>query len=103
MRLDKAVRRAYKKPARVLDHANPLELVAGARHTWGPTIRDYYENRLRGIGYTRFDTEVIHLHSNNAAIYDLLMASRSPLALKFFQQARHRGPGGQIALALPTG
>lgn len=87
------------KAAAVLGHNDPMSLVAtGTNRMWGPTIRNWYENRLRGIGYEHFATQVINLHGRNVAIYDLMIASRNPRAIEFFGQAVQRGPGGQYSL-----
>lgn len=88
-----------RKAAAVLGHPTPLDLIAqGTNRTWGPTVRQWFENRLRGIGYDCFETEVIKLHMKKVPIYDLMIASRTPLAVQFFNEAIKRGPQGQYSL-----
>lgn len=88
-----------RKAAAVLNHPAPLDLIAKCTNrTWGPTVRDWFENQLRGIGYEHFATQVINLHGKNLPIYDLMIASRSDLAIKFFGEAVKRGPSGRYSL-----
>jgi three-Cys-motif partner protein len=88
-----------RKASAVLGHPTPMDLISsGTNRTWGPTIRQWFENRLRGIGYAYFETEVIKLHRRNVPIYDLMIASRNELAVQFFNEAVKRGPRGQYSL-----
>jgi three-Cys-motif partner protein len=87
-----------RKAAAVLGCDDPMSLICGTNKTWGPTIRAWFENRLRGIGYEHFQTQPINTHERNAAIYDLMIASRSARAVEFFNQAVLRGPNGRYAL-----
>lgn len=88
-----------RKAAAVLGHEDPMSLIsAGNNRTWGPTIRTWFENRLRGIGYEHFATQAIKLHTRNVAIYDLMIASRNPRAVEFFNEAIRRGPDGRYTL-----
>lgn len=88
-----------RKAAAVLGHDDPMSLVAtGTNRMWGPTIRNWYENRLRGIGYEHFATQVVNLRAKNVAIYDLMIASRNPRAVEFFNEAGRRGPDGRYTL-----
>jgi hypothetical protein len=90
----------FTKARQVLDHDTPLDLIAGARGTWGPTIRDYFENRLRGVGYEAFETTVINYHQKRVPAYDLMVAGHHELAAEFFRKAGNRQPDGQYRLDL---
>ncbi|MFN8204494.1 MAG: three-Cys-motif partner protein TcmP [Solirubrobacteraceae bacterium] len=88
-----------RKAAAVLGHTDPMSLISsGTNRTWGPTIRTWFENRLRGISYEHFVTQVISLHAKNVAIYDLMIASRNARAVEFFNEAVRRGPDGRYTL-----
>jgi three-Cys-motif partner protein len=87
------------KASRVLDHPSPKELIEKrAKRDWGPSVRDYFERRLRGLEYDQFETQVINSHSRRSPLYDLMIASREEKAVQFFREAIKRGPGGQMTL-----
>lgn len=67
---------------------------------WGPSIREFFERQLRGLGYDHFETQVINSHSKNAHQYDLLLASRDKKAAEFFREAQQRGPRGLMTMDL---
>ena len=95
----KPSRTEFRKAAAVLGHDDPIALISGGPNTtWGPSIRTWYENRLRGIGFDHFQTEVIRNQQRNSALYDLMIASRNPKAVQFFNEAVLRGPNGRYAL-----
>lgn len=89
---------SFRKAGRVLGHPAPLDLITGPRATWGPSIRDYFENRLRAVGYRAFETQVVELTTTRVPVYDLMIASRSRLAAHLFARASARRPGGQYTL-----
>lgn len=86
------------KAAAVLGHPDPMRLITGTNRTWGPSIREWFENRLNPLGYEHVETEVIKLRSNSVPFYDLMMASRHERAVEFFREAVKKGPGGQYSL-----
>jgi len=87
------------KASRVLGHEAPLELITKrARADWGPSVRTWFERQLRAMDYDHFATEVIKSHSKRSPLYDLVLASRDPRALDFFQKATNRGVSGQYTL-----
>jgi three-Cys-motif partner protein len=89
------------KASRVLGHATPLDLIhERSRADWGPSVRTWFERQLRNMGYDQFATEVIKSHSKNSPLYDLVLASREPKAVQFFNEATKRGPRGQYTLDL---
>jgi hypothetical protein len=60
-------------------------------------VSTWFERQLRAMGYDQFATEVIKSHSKNSPLYDLVLASREPKAVKFFNEATKRGPTGQYS------
>jgi three-Cys-motif partner protein len=80
------------KASRVLDHPKPTDLIGRV------ALREFFERQLRGLDYTEFAAEVIRYHGNRSPLYDLMIASREPKAVQFFNEARKRGPGGQYSL-----
>lgn len=87
-----------QKASRVLDHPAPKELIEKrAKRDWGPSVRDYFERRLRGLEYDQFETQVINSHSRRSPLYDLMIASREEKAVQFFREAIKRGPDGQMS------
>jgi three-Cys-motif partner protein len=85
------------KASRVLNHPAPIDLI-GPSGKGGVALREFFERQLRALAYTEFDAEVIRYHGNRSPLYDLMIASREPRAVKFFNEARKRGPGGQYSL-----
>jgi three-Cys-motif partner protein len=87
------------KAARVLNHPSPIELIGpGSGRPGTVSVREYYERQLAALGYTEFPpAQVIRLHGKNAALYDLMLASRNPKARQFFMEAVKRSPGGQYS------
>jgi len=88
------------KAGLVLGHEAPLELIGAGSGRAGVSLRQWYEAKLHGLGYSEFAAQAIRLHGKNVPIYDLLIASRKPRAVQFFEEARKRGPGGQYTLTL---
>ena len=89
------------RAAHMLGTGDPRALIEQrANHRWGPSIREFFERQLRGLGYDHFETQVINSHSRNAHQYDLLLASRDPKAAEFFREAQRRGPRGLMTMDL---
>jgi three-Cys-motif partner protein len=49
-------------------------------------LRDYYHRRLEGVGFGHIRNHTVQLAGRNRDLYDLILASRHPLAPKFFSQ-----------------
>lgn len=89
-----------EKAARVLNHAEPIKLLASPNAR--TSIREWFERQLRAhpLHYDHFCTQPIRLHANNSPLYDLMLASRNPRAKQFFTEAMNHPPGGQKPLAM---
>lgn len=86
--LVRAVTAGYvDKAAAVLDYPNPREAI----EPWGPKkgeiVRDYYRRRLEAEGFNQIHGTTVKVTTKNVSLYDLLVASRHPLAKKFFEAA----------------
>jgi three-Cys-motif partner protein len=86
--------------ARMLGTSDPKSLVAGNRRDWGPSIREFFQRKLQGLGYEHFESQTIRSYSKNVEQYDLLLASRDPKAVEFFREAQRRGPNGLMTMDL---
>jgi three-Cys-motif partner protein len=82
------------KAATLLDHPAPRQLIETPGRK-GPPVRDWYCRRLSAEGFDQIETRAIQIRGRRRDLYDLLMASRNPLAPKFFHEAlesfRRRG------------
>jgi len=87
------------KAARVLNHPTPIELIGPGSGRPGTSLRQWFERQLGSLGYDHFEAVPIKLAAKNVALYDLMLASRQAKAKQFFQEAIHRGPGGQYTLS----
>lgn len=86
--------------ARMLGTPDPGALVRGSRRDWGPSIREFFQRQLHGLGYDHFASQTIRSYSKNAEQYDLLLASRDGRAKQFFEEAQKRGPNGLMTMDL---
>ncbi len=89
---------AEAKAAKVLNHPRPAALIGPGSGRPGPSLREWYQRQLEGLGYEHFCREVIRLYGKNVPLYDLMLASRNPKAEQFFSEVQKRGPGGQYRL-----
>lgn len=74
------------KAAAMLGHAEPLRLIEGSE-TKGASVRDWYRRRLAAEGFDKLEGVTVYLRGRKRELYDLLLASRHPLAPRFFQEA----------------
>jgi three-Cys-motif partner protein len=70
---------------------------SGQRLTFGALL-DFYEDRLRSIGYIHVDNHVRILNSKARPIYHLVFASKDPKGHEFFKKISRRGFRGQQRL-----
>jgi three-Cys-motif partner protein len=90
---------AVEPVRRVLEHPNPVELVAG-RQT-AANIRAWFQRKLADMGYPRSLSVGETIRSENGVPqYDLLLASRSAMAVKLYRRANQSDSDGQRALEL---
>lgn len=95
----RALRAGYEeKASRVLDHATPLELIGPTAGRPGTvSLREFFARKLKAeLNYEHSDVIPIRLHSNNSPLYDLMLASRERIAMKFFNETKLHPPGGQV-------
>jgi three-Cys-motif partner protein len=76
-----------KKASSVLDIPDAVRALGSYGSDRGDVIRDYYCRRLEAEGFNQIHGTTIKLRSKNVDLYDLLLASRHPLAKKFFEAA----------------
>jgi hypothetical protein len=88
------------KASGVLNHPAPAELIGPTSGRAGVSLRDWFERQLRALRYEHFESEVIKQHEKRVPLYDLMIASRSAKATKFFREALLRGRAGQTRLNL---
>jgi hypothetical protein len=84
----------------VIDHPEPLALGTSSAER-RVSIRETFERRLAAAGFDHTESTTIYARSNNRAQYDLMVASRQPLAVKFFREAMGISNEGQYALQMP--
>lgn len=75
-----------KKAAAMLDHVEPQRLIEGSAAK-GASISDWYRRRLAAEGFDKIEGVTIYLSGRKRELYDLLLASRHPLAPRFFAEA----------------
>ncbi len=75
-----------RKASTLLDHPAPHELLATSGPK-GDLVRDWFRRRLSAEGFDQLEGVTIKLRGRNRDLYDLLLASRNPLAPKFFHEA----------------
>jgi len=98
--IDRALSAGHgEKASRVLNHPTPIELIGPGSGRPGTSLRQWFERQLSSLGYDHFEAVPIKLAAKNVALYDLMLASRRAKAKQFFQEAIHRGPGGQYTLS----
>jgi three-Cys-motif partner protein len=98
--IDRSISAAAIEPVkRVLEHPNPALLIAG-RQTL-TNIRAWFQRKLGDMGYPRNLSVGETIRSENGVPqYDLLLASRSPTAVKLYRRANQNDSDGQRAFEL---
>ena len=74
------------KASAMLDHDRPRELIADS-DAKGASVREWYHRKLAAEGFDKIEGVTINLRGRQRELYDLLLASRHPLAAKFFHSA----------------
>lgn len=93
--IDRSISAEAMEPVkRVLEHPDPAALVAG-RQT-AANIRTWFQRKLSEMGYPRelCSGETIRSETG-VAQYDLVVASRSPAAMKLYRRANQSDSEGQ--------
>jgi three-Cys-motif partner protein len=73
--------------SRFLSHPEPRRLIAVAPGQKDEAIRLQYRQNLEAHGFPQIDGVTVKLNGRNRDLYDLLIASRNPLAAKLFREA----------------
>lgn len=74
------------KAAAMLGHSAPQELLEGSASK-GASVREWYHRMLAAEGFDKIEGRTIYLRGRRRELYDLLLASRHPLAPRFFNAA----------------
>jgi three-Cys-motif partner protein len=86
----RAVAGGYNAPAAaVIDHPDPAQLV-GYGDGKGDRVRDWYHRRLAAAGFDQIHSKTIYKFGTRIELYDLMLASRHPLAAEFFAEVTSR-------------
>jgi three-Cys-motif partner protein len=76
-----------EKPAMMLNHPNPLELVNPEPGRTAQNIRAHYDEQLRGLGLIHIARRCVKTDWTNSPLYDVILASRHPAAVKLWERA----------------
>lgn len=76
-----------RSPKLMLGHPNPVELVAPEEGRTAQNIRDYYDAKLRGLGFEHIARRCVRTAWSNSPLYDVVLASRNSTAVKLFERA----------------
>jgi three-Cys-motif partner protein len=74
-------------PKLMLGHPNPIELVAPEEGRTAQNIRDYYDQQLGKLGFIHIARRCVKTAWSNSPLYDVVLASRHPTAVKLFEKA----------------
>jgi three-Cys-motif partner protein len=75
-----------EKAAKMLDHPAPARLLQTGTPK-GASVRDWYRRHLTAAGFDQIEGATIRIRGSSRDLYDLLLASRNPLAPKFFSES----------------
>jgi three-Cys-motif partner protein len=81
------------KAGALLGHPNPRALYDADARDKGVAYREWFRRRCAAEGFTQLEAVRICLRGKNRDLYDLALASRNPLATKFFCEATGIQPG----------
>jgi three-Cys-motif partner protein len=92
---------------RSLDHPHHLDIVLGSGWTekcdinnWPPTVRAHFREKLAALGYDKSVGKQVFSERNKSPLYDFIMASRSELAERFFEEVTRETAHHQMAMPL---
>lgn len=96
----RAVAAGYdEKAGALLGHPDPRALYDAAAADKGIAYRDWFRRKCAAEGFTQLEAVRVFLRGTNRDLYDLALASRNPLATKFFCEAAGIQPGATHAAA----
>jgi three-Cys-motif partner protein len=85
-------------PRRMLDHPHPEELLRPATGSPAETIRAHYDERLRSLGMEYIARRCVRVTATNSPLYDIVLASRNPTAVKLWESANSKPKSAQLYL-----
>jgi three-Cys-motif partner protein len=96
----RAVAAGYdEKAGALLGHPDPRALYDASAPDKGVAYRDWFRRKCAAEGFTQLEAIRVSLRGTNRDLYDLALASRNPLATKFFREAAGIQPGETRASA----
>ena len=96
----RAVAAGYdEKAGALLGHPNPRELYDAMAPDKGIAYREWFRRKCAAEGFTQLEAVRVCLRGTNRDLYDLALASRNPLATKFFCAATGIDPGASRVAA----
>jgi three-Cys-motif partner protein len=88
----------YELPVRMLNHSDPVRLLHPDKGRTAQNIREHYDAQLRSLGLDHIARRCVNLHANNSPLYDIVLASRHPLAVELWEKANRKPAPPQLGL-----
>ena len=85
-------------PSRMLNHANPKELLRPDEGGTKRAICEHYDAQLRGLGLVHIDHRCVKTTTTNSPLYDIVLASRKKTAVDLWQKANRQPKNPQLGL-----
>jgi three-Cys-motif partner protein len=82
----------YDLPRLMLNHPNPKSLLDSTEGKTAHNIRNHYDEQLHGLGLVHIARRCIRTVSTNSPLYDIVLASRHPLAVELWDKANKQPP-----------
>jgi three-Cys-motif partner protein len=76
-----------ERPRLMLGHPNPTELLDPEEGRTADNIRCWYDRQLRSLGLVHIARRCVKTDWSNSPLYDVVLASRNPAAVKLFEKA----------------
>jgi hypothetical protein len=82
----------YKLPKLMLNHPEPKVLLDSTEGKTAQNIREHYDEQLRGLGLVHIARRCVRTVFTNSPLYDIVLASRHPLAVELWDKANKQPP-----------
>jgi three-Cys-motif partner protein len=82
----------YDLPGLMLNHPEPKALLDSTEGKTAQNIRDYYDDQLRSLGLIHIARRCVKTVPTNSPLYDIVLASRHPLAVELWDKANKLPP-----------
>lgn len=82
----------YKLPKLMLNHSEPKELLDSTEGKSAQNIRDHYDEQLKALGLIHIARRCVRTVPTNSPLYDIVLASRHPLAVELWDKANKQPP-----------